>query len=698
MSSTKASRAERRPLAARLASARDQRFVGRRVELELFLSAIEARRSPFVVLQIGGPAGVGKTTLLQELARIAIERGRTVIALDGRDVVKSRRGFLAALDRALGGDGENPRASRVPAASVLLVDTYEALSGLDRWLRSTVLPELPDDVVVVLAGRGLPSVDWRTDVAWSPLTRFVELESFGSSESIAFLESRGVATAAHSRILGFTRGHPLALALSADLVARSSEGSAFDPTKAPDMVQHLLSQLVESSPLGPCREALEICAVARFTSEPLLVELLGKEEGREAFRWLRDQSFVECGPLGVAPHDLVREALLADARWRDPAGLRRRAGSIYAALHARLRAAGGAQRQRLQLEALYVTRVRPTNEGFFDWGAVDDVQVDAAGPGDADWVLGLVRRHEGPDSAELARHWWQIQPEAFQLLRDANGGRFGFCALLEIAAGSEPPAPRDPAVVAALEFADRHGPVQRGDVLLYLRWWMHAESYQAVTAAINLTSMHVVSQCTTRADVAWNFVAMADPAFWAPHFEGVNFGRAAEADFEVDGRRHGVFAHDWRFEPAADWISGVRVPMPFSARADGSPSGAPLPSEAELASEVRRALRAYARPGALDESTLRFARTLHATLDAEDPSAAVRNLLREAAEALRTDPRDDRLYRALWHTYFEPLATQERVAERLGLPFSTYRRHLGRAIRRIGGWLWQRERAARRVR
>ena len=59
------------------------------------------------------------------------------------------------------------------------------------------------------------------------------------------------------------------------------------------------------------------------------------------------------------------------------------------------------------------------------------------------------------------------------------------------------------------------------------------------------------------------------------------------------------------------------------------------------------------------------------------------------------DPRDLKLQRAVWHTYFEPMAKQEAVAERLGLPFSTYRHHLARAVDRIAATLWRREHARR---
>ena len=58
---------------------------------------------------------------------------------------------------------------------------------------------------------------------------------------------------------------------------------------------------------------------------------------------------------------------------------------------------------------------------------------------------------------------------------------------------------------------------------------------------------------------------------------------------------------------------------------------------------------------------------------------------------LRAGPRGERLYQALARTYFEPAATQELAAERLGLPFSTYRYQLAGGIRRVTERLWQRE-------
>ena len=89
-------------LADRLAAARQGRFVGREAELQLFRLALLATEPPFAVLHIYGPGGVGKTTLLQEYARLATDSGRPVVRLDGRNVEPSPPGFLLALRQARG--------------------------------------------------------------------------------------------------------------------------------------------------------------------------------------------------------------------------------------------------------------------------------------------------------------------------------------------------------------------------------------------------------------------------------------------------------------------------------------------------------------------------------------------------------------------------------------------------------------------
>ena len=56
--------------------------------------------------------------------------------------------------------------------------------------------------------------------------------------------------------------------------------------------------------------------LAIFLSMLVLSVLRTKLKGRgaELFEWLRNLSFIESGPLGLFPHDLAREALVADLR------------------------------------------------------------------------------------------------------------------------------------------------------------------------------------------------------------------------------------------------------------------------------------------------------------------------------------------------------------------------------------------------
>jgi hypothetical protein len=114
-------------------------------------------------------------------------------------------------------------------------------------------------------------------------------------------------------------------------------------------------------------------------------------------------------------------------------------------------------------------------------------------------------------------------------------------------------------------------------------------------------------------------------------------------------------------------------------------------SQPEFAHAVRRALRDLHRPGALAKNPLARTRLVRERA-AELPAAeALRELLHEALDALRTDPRGEKLVRALECTYVRPAPTQEAAAELLGLPFSTYRGHLTRGMERVVDWLWQRE-------
>ena len=67
----------------------------------------------------------------------------------------------------------------------------------------------------------------------------------------------------------------------------------------------------------------------------------------------------------------------------------------------------------------------------------------------------------------------------------------------------------------------------------------------------------------------------------------------------------------------------------------------------------------------------------------------LRTLLSETVSTLFGNERDEKLRRIIELTYFRPALKQEAVADRLSLPFGTYRRHLTAARDRLALWLWE---------
>jgi hypothetical protein len=113
-------------------------------------------------------------------------------------------------------------------------------------------------------------------------------------------------------------------------------------------------------------------------------------------------------------------------------------------------------------------------------------------------------------------------------------------------------------------------------------------------------------------------------------------------------------------------------------------------SESEFEAAVKEALRCWRRTGDLARNPLCRSRLVSGG-GASDPAATLADLLVEATDTLAADPRDAKLHRAVATTFFQGVPTQEAAAERLSLPFSSYRRHLTAGIGRVTAWLWARE-------
>jgi hypothetical protein len=452
---------------------------------------------------------------------------------------------------------------------------------------------------------------------------------------------------------------------------------------------------VQQIPSDAHRRALEVCARTRVTTEALLREVLETADAPDLFAWLRGLSFMEQGPEGLFPHDLAREVLDADLRWRDPEGFRDLHGRVLRHLVRRFQAQSGPKQQQAYFDLVYLSRNSPLMRPYYDWKAMGTAYAEPATPEDFPAILSMVRRHEGAASARIAAHWLDRRPEAFLALRDVGRRLIGFAAILLLEMAGPEDLDADPAVAAVWRFVQRHGPPRPGERLMLHRFMMGDQAYQDL-AIVTLVAAVASLRWLTTPGLAWSFPVLADPAARERHFAAVGFVRAAEADFEVGGRRYGVFAHDWRLEPPLAWIERkgqldpAVEPAPEPLAAPSRPSLVVL-SEPDFGAAVRRALRDLRRPTALATNPLLRSRVAAEHAGGAPSPATLRALLREAAETLRANPKDEKLYRAVQRTYLEPAATQELAAELLGLPFSTYRYHLSGGIARLTEWLWRRE-------
>ncbi len=673
----------------RLREAQHARFVGRAEERALFADALGAEALPFHVLYLYGPGGVGKTALLREFQHACRRAEVPVRYLDGRNIDPSPEAFERAVERA-----ELPGGR-----AVLLVDTYETLGDLDDWLRDTFLPGVSEDLLVVLSGRYPPGAAWRGDLGWREVTRVLPLRNLTRQESLALLDEEGVPPSEHEAILRFTHGHPLALALAADR-SRQDPAAPFVPEDSPDVVGALLGRFMQEIADEAEREALEAAAAVRVVTEALLAELLGRDDARDAFAWLRGLSFVETGPDGLFLHDLVRDVLAADLRWRRPdrfAALNRTARASYT--RRLLRGESERAQQAVLADYTFLHRHSPVVQPFFAQlrGRWREARLQTAGQpqgGEWDALRGMVARHEGEASAAIAAHWFGRQPEYVQVFRDEEGRPAGFLLRLALEETTEAERAADPGAQAAWAYLQEHAPLREDERATFFRFWLDGEHYQGVSAVQSLIFVATVRHYLQTEGLAFTFLPCADPEFWETVFTYVGLRRLPEAGFEVGGRSYGVYGHDWRAVPPARWLGSLAeqgLPSAPGEAPPARPDRLVVLSRPDFAEAVHDALRAYARPHALEENPLLRSRLVTERADGGDRAETLRALLNEAAEELNATPREAPYYLALDATYLDPARTQAEAAEQLDMPFSSYRRYLKRGIEHVVEALWQRE-------
>lgn len=678
---------DRETLADLLGRRRDGGFVGREAEQALFDDVLSGG-SPTRLLWVHGPGGVGKSSLLRAFQHRASARvGTPGIRLDFSSVEPRPEAFLRELEDRRWAPAGDP----VP---LLVLDTFERAGALESWLRDDWLPTLPGTAVVVVAGRRAPDADWRADEGWRHVLGEIRLRNFTREETSAYLRGRDVPAPEHAAVAALTHGHPLALSLVADLARQGGAGSLTRLDDVPGLVDELVRRLVETVPDTDHRRALQLCAHAWMTTEDLLREVLEVSDAGDLMGWLRSLSFVEAGPYGVFPHDLARDVIDADLRWRDPVA--------YADLHRRVQRASvrratqvtGADQQRAIMQVVHGHRHSAT-AAFWDYSQLGAAYVDALRPGDRDDLLRMTRRHQGAEQADLVAHWLERQPEAFRVVRTRERRPAGFATVLRLDRADAADTARDPAVRAVLDAIERKRPTRPGDHTTMMRFFIDADRNQAPSRTLNLGPVLSIQTLLADPAIGWDVLCWTDTGSMDPLMEFIDYQRLSGAEHNIGSTAYAAFGRDFRRGPLAGWFDlladrELGAPVEPPGR---SGDGLLALSYDEFAASVGRALKDLHRRDRLAVNPLCRSRVV---IDANDeagtePAELLATALREAVANLREHPRDAPSARALDRTYLRPAATQEAAAEVLGLPFSTYRRHLARGVQRVVELLWQRE-------
>jgi AAA ATPase-like protein len=641
-------------LAARIADRDRDRFVGRATELALLERCLDEDPPASVVL-VHGPGGIGKSTLLRELARRSAARGYDTFFVEGRELPPMPDALEAVLSAA--------RESELP---LVLIDTYERMTALDGYLRRGLLPSLPDRAVVVIAGRGTPDPAWFTG-GWEGVATELELGALDSAEALNLLAALGLSDGRAPVVVEWADGSPLALALAADTAAADSEWIPAQGGEKPEMVRSLIRRLAEAELQGTRLSALGVAAIARVTTVELLRAVLPGSEAEDAYERLRALTFTEPLGDGLALHELVRKALRADLRRRDQERERELRRRIVDHLYEQ--ACEG--NPLISIEMAHLIENTAINWGF-GWQGSVDYRIDDIRPGDAERVSELLAERGFAEWWRLTRRFFDESPERVAIARDAQDRLCGYMVCMTTATAPEF-AHQDP--LAGPWLAHARTDARLGDAVL----WHDSVDFTGdrrgrVQAMLGIAG--VLRSGASNPRFAYMPINPTNP-------DALMFARAlgaehlSELDLEMGRRR--IECHRIDYGPGGLVAAQRAVVYSELGLAPPTPGDGGPGLELE---NVREALRNFRVPHELARSSLASGET------PEQRAESVRTLLRDAAERAFGDNENEKLLRrVLVRGYLEPAPSHEQAAIDLSLSRAAYFRRLRAAAERVAEYL-----------
>lgn len=145
-------------------------LVGRDIEIQYFLHQLIDGGQQGRLLNLYGTGGVGKSYLIDEFRRLAVNANAVFLLLDSRGFSHTPQDFCTQLLRILGYPMKQLQQIAEPQALlelchdilrekaanqklVLAFDTFEDMGDMEYWLREAFLPQLHPKILLIIAGR-----------------------------------------------------------------------------------------------------------------------------------------------------------------------------------------------------------------------------------------------------------------------------------------------------------------------------------------------------------------------------------------------------------------------------------------------------------------------------------------------------------------------------------------------------------------
>lgn len=426
-----------------------RRIIGFETEIKDVADWLKDSESKTELFYISGIGGIGKTTLLLEMAKVARGYAPCVLWLDGEVGLTTSGAFLTTLGMSLETEYGRKREDGTVLLSyllselsrqrtVLLIDNCENMNLLEGWLLSSFLPKLQSaNVLLICASRKELSLKWQTNPSWSRIKK-LPLHGFTRSQVHDYLDGAEFSEERKKKIADMTEGHPLALALAVDLLLSSQGKSEGMWRELPSL---LSAEFLRETASPTLYNGLTMLSLLPVADQGMLNALLEYPLEERDFNRLASLSFIRATQHGVSLHHVVARLLREEFARKHPVQFQLVRSKVLHLLAERFQLADHELQMRLAAHTLELFReFLPTTHAYASFGsALRPGKREEFRPGDLssllhfliaslkknDWQSELV---DAADYPALLEDIAQSFPEGLLVVRDDLGNPLAFSA------------------------------------------------------------------------------------------------------------------------------------------------------------------------------------------------------------------------------------------------------------------------------